>query len=306
MNSVRITIFGGMGFVGRHLTARLLSAGHHLSLVARHASGTAPAKTHGQFSWLYGDVLKRDTVAAAVRGADAVINLVGAVSLPDARAFFDLHETGARNVAEEACEAGAERLIHVSALGIDTNAPSAADRSKAAGERAVLEAFPEAVILRPSLVFGDDDHLFNRIAAMSRVSPVIPLVGGATLFQPVHVDDLAAAVTRTLELPESSGITYQIGGPEVYTLERLVRLLLAALGRKRLVAPLPYALAVPLGSLLGLLPHAPFNREQVALMMTDKVVDAGASGLADLDIHPRSLREWISRPGHRYRHAPAA
>jgi len=296
MGNSRFTLLGGTGFLGRHLSAQLLSAGHQLTLVARHPSPAAPAPRLGEVRTLTGDILSREGLARAVQEADAVVNLVGAVSLPDPQRYFALHEQGARNVALAAKAAGVKRLIHVSALGVAADAPSAADRSKAAGERAVREAFPEAVIVRPSLVYGAHDHYLRQMEAISRFSPLIPLIGPDTRFQPVHVGDLTQALARLLALPECSGNTYQIGGPEIYTQRQLVQILLEAWGRRRLLTPLPYRLAFPLSRLLGRLRHAPFNREMVSLMLTDKVVESEALGLTDLGISARSLRQWI---GHR-------
>jgi NADH dehydrogenase len=241
-----------------------------------------------------------------MRARDTVINLVGAVHQPSPRAYFALHETGARRIAEAASAARAGRLIHVSALGVADDAPAAADRSKAAGERAVRAAFPGAVVLRPSLVFAEDDHFLARIAAMSRRSPVIPLIGAATRVQPVHVEDMVEGVARLLEnAADEAAPLYQIAGPKVYALQGLVRDVLDGLGRRRLVLPLPYAVALPLGRLLGLFPNAPFNRDQVYLMMTDKVAVAGLPGLEALGVRPRSLQNWLEAPGGRYGRIPA-
>jgi NADH dehydrogenase len=242
---------------------------------------------------LSADILSCDGLAEAVHGTNAVINLVGAVSLPDPQAYFALHEEGARNIALAARAAGVGCLVHISALGVALDAPSAADRSKAAGERAVREVFPEAIIVRPSLVYGAQDHYLQQMEAISRYSPVIPLIGADTRFQPVYAGDLTEALARLLVAPECTGNTYQIGGPEIYTQRRLVQTLLQSWGRRRLVTPLPYAIAFPLGRLLGRLPHAPINRQMVALMLTDKVVDPEALGLKELGISPRSLRDWI-------------
>lgn len=298
MKTLQVTIVGGTGFVGRHLADRLIRAGHHLTLVARHVPESGAASRPGA-RYVRGDVLEPGSVDESMQAADAVINLVGAVSQPSTRAYFDLHAQGARRVAEAAATTGASRLIHVSALGIGDDAPSAADRSKAAGERAVRAAFPKAVILRPSLIFAEDDHFLRQIAAISRRSLVVPLIGAATLFQPVHVDDLADGVLRTLARGDTAPI-YQVAGTRVYSLQQLVQALLEALGRRRLVLPLPDAVALPLGRLLGLLPHPPFTREQVLLMKTDKAAAPGLPGLEDLGIQPRLLSDWLAGPGARY------
>jgi NADH dehydrogenase len=299
MKSLHVTIVGGTGFVGRHVADRLLRAMHRPTLVARHVPEDGAEPRPG-LRYLRGDVLQPGSLDRSMQSADAVINLVGAVSQPSTQAYFDLHEQGARRVAVAAAAAGAGRLIHICALGISEDAPSAADRSKAAGERAVRAAFAQAVILRPSLLFAQDDHFLRQIASISRRSPVIPLIGAATRFQPAHVDDLAEGALRILEDYGNTAPLYQIAGPRIYTLEALVRELLQALGRRRLLLPLPNAVALPLGRLLGMLRNPPFTREQVALMMTDKVADPALPGLADLEVSPRLLSDWLAAPEVRY------
>lgn len=285
MDRLQITIFGGTGFVGRHLAPRLLREGHDLTLVSRHPPDSTES-LNDHLLWIRGDLLEAASVTEAVNGADAVINLVGAVTLPNAQAYFDLHQRGARQVAEACRDAPVKQLIHISALGVAMDAPSAADRSKAAGERAVWQAFPTAVIVRPSLMFAEDDHLLNLFERVSKNLPVIPVLGADTRFQPLHVDDLCEAMARILSRPDSQGRLYQAGGPEVLTLIQVVRLLMASLGRKRLVMPIPSVIAMPIATLVGCFPGAPINRQQVALMKTDKIVAAEATG----------LKSWILPP----------
>lgn len=295
MEPLRVTVFGGTGFVGRHLAARLVSAGHRVRVVARHGNENVLQVRGDEASpvFMQGDVLNQNAVAKAVSEADVVINLVGAVSLPRPQAYFDLHAGAAGIIAEAAVRAGVKRLIHISALGIAADAPSAADRSKAAGESAVRSSFPGATILRPGLVFGDDDHFFSRFARLAKGLRFVPLIGSETRFQPVHVDDLTEAIVRIPLLKESADATYEVGGPDVFTLRRMVEMLLEVLELPRPVVALPYALAAPLGSVARLLPNLPFNRDQVELMRTDKVVGQGALGLADLGVQPRNLGDWL-------------
>lgn len=297
---MRVTIFGGTGFVGRRLAWRLGSAGHHLILVARHGDRAAWRQGLPGSRVFVGDVTKAQTLPEAVRGAEVVVNLVGAVAMPSVEAYFDLHECGARRVAEAARQAGASRLIQISALGVRSDAPSAADRSKAAGERAAREAFPGARIVRPSLVFGEGDHLLSRFASLSHRSLVVPAFGAATRVQPVHVDDLVEALVRLAEGTASEPAVLEVGGPETYRLREVVQLLFASLGRRRWVVPVPYALAVPAAAMLERLPRAPITREQVALLKTDKVVLKGRAGLSELGIQPRSLEDWLGAESRQY------
>lgn len=291
MQFLNIVLLGGTGFVGRHLMRRLLADGHRLTLVSRQlpVSDSLPR----QVAHRVGDVTKPETFDTVMHGTDAVINLVGAVRLPDAAAYFALHETGARHVACVCREAGVGQLIHFSALGVDERAPSSADRSKAVGERAVRDAFPEAVILRPSLLYGDDDHILTLFEAVSRSLPVIPLIGADTRFQPLHVEDLGDAIGRLLVTHDGRAQLYQAGGPEVLDLREIVLHLCRSLGRRRLVLPLPERLALGMAALFEHLPHAPFNRDQVLLMKTDKIEQPGLATLRDLGVHPRRLAEWL-------------
>lgn len=289
-----MTIVGGTGFLGGRLVDRLLRAGHRVRVVARHgAAGLGSLLGGPRLEGVCADVLDPESLRPAVATAEVVFNLVGAVSLPSAESYFDLHERGARNVAQAARDAEAARLIHISALGVDTGAPSAADRSKAAGEAAVRAVFPETTIVRPSLLFGEGDHFFSRIEAVTRTSPVLPLIGADTGIQPLHVDDLTEALLRVAERAETAGLTYEAGGPRVYRLGETVELLLHSMGRRRILVPLSFGVATWLARLLDWVPNPPFTRELVNLMRTEKTVAPGALGLADLEVRPRSLESWL-------------
>lgn len=296
MEAMRITVVGATGFIGRQLVGRLLKTGHWVKAVARHpeAGLAAGSPTPERLKAVTADILDHRAVSRALLHSDLVINLVGAVLLPNLRAYFDLHERGARNIAEAAYTSGTARLVHISALGITDDAPSAADRSKAAGETAVRSAFPAATLVRPSLVFGEHDHFLSQIDRMSRFSPVIPLLGAATRVQPVHVDDFVEGLARIVECPGCDGQTYAFAGPRVYTLRQVVELLLAARGRRRLVMPLPHGAAMAAARLLELLPKAPLNRELVELMRTDKIAPPGIAGLGSLGVTPRALDKWLA------------
>lgn len=298
MGPLRTTIVGGTGFLGRRLADRLLHAGHRVRVIARHgAAGLGSSPGRPRLEGVRADVLEPESLGPAVATAEVVFNLVGAVSLPSTEAYFDLHEHGARNVAQAARDAGAARLIHISALGVDPGAPSAADRSKAAGEAAVRAVFPQATLVRPSLLFGEGDHFFSRIEAISRRSPVLPLIGADTGIQPLHVDDLAEALLRMAERPDTAGLIYEAGGPRVYRLRAAVELLLRSLGRSRLLLPVSLGTATRLASLVDWLPNPPLTQELVDLMRTDKIVAPGALGLADLGVWPRSLESWLGLDG---------
>ena len=227
------------------------------------------------------------SVAAAVAGADHVINLVGILYESGRQTFNAVHHEAAGRIARAAAEAGASRMIQVSAIGAAPESRSRYARSKAAGERAVLEAFPDATILRPSIVFGPEDGFFNLFAAMARLSPFLPLIGGGrTRFQPVYVGDLADATLACLDREDSKGRTYELGGPTVYTFRQLMELLLKTIGRERALVTVPWTIAGLQAMVLGLLPKPLLTRDQLAQLKSDNVVTEGALTLSDLDIEP--------------------
>jgi NADH dehydrogenase len=240
------------------------------------------------------DILDDIAVGGATTGADAVINLVGILTEAAGQTYHALHVEGAQRIALAAKRQGLARLIHISALGASRDAPAASDRTKAEGELAVRAIFPGATIVRPSLVFGEDDHFFNSFAAMAGRSPILPLIGGGTTkFQPVSVVDMTAGLIELLNRPDTAGRTYEFGGPEVYSFRELLELLLAALGRRRILLPIPFALAEIQAALLELLPMPPLTRDQVRLLKTDKVVSGSEPTLADLRVHPSPLRDFL-------------
>lgn len=287
-----VTIFGGTGFIGRRLVARLLEAGATVKVAARDPkSVTAPAaKSAGSLEAIRASIGDDAAVAAAVAGSTAVVNLVGILYERGEQTFAGVHVDGARRIAAAAKAAGVRRLVHTSALGASASSPSQYARTKAAGEAAVREAFPEASIIRPSIVFGPEDDFFNRFATMAKISPALPLIGGGTTrFQPVYVDDVAAAIVALLEEGHEPGQTYELGGPEAYSFKQLLEMMLRLKKMTRALVPVPFFLAEVQGSFLQMLPTPPLTRDQVELLKTDNVPSGSLPGLAALGITPTPL-----------------
>lgn len=306
MASGVVTVFGGSGFIGRHLVQRLAQAGWTVRVAVRRprrANFLKPCGDIGQITPVAAALQDPASVAAAVAGADAVINLVGLLYEGGKQTFEACHYQGAKCVAEAAAAAGVGRFVQMSAIGADRDAEADYARSKAAGEAAVREAFPGAVIIRPSIVFGPEDAFFNRFAMMAQLSPVLPLIGGGkTLFQPVYVGDVADAMVKALADPTTAGKTYELGGPAVLSFKELLVMMLEQVRRKRLLIPVPFALAEMQGAFLQMLPVPPLTRDQVRLLRHDNIVTEGALTLADLGIAPTALELVI--PTYLDRHRP--
>lgn len=280
MSQRLITIFGGSGFVGRHLVRALAKEGWRVRVAVRRpdlAGHLQPLGAVGQIHGVQANLRYRDSIARAVQGANAVVNLVGILSESGRQRFSTVQAQGARFVAEEAAKAGITNFVQVSAIGADAHSEAEYARSKAAGEAAVLAAVPSAVILRPSIVFGPEDQFFNRFANMARFSPVLPLIGGGeTKFQPVYVGDVAAAIVKVLNGAAKPGATYELGGPETASFKALLEYILAVTNRKRILAPLPFGLAKVQASFLELLPGKLLTVDQVTMLEKDNVVSAAA------------------------------
>jgi uncharacterized protein YbjT (DUF2867 family) len=285
-----VTVFGGTGFIGRHLVRRLARSGAVVRVACRRPSRAGFLKMAGavgQIVPMAVDVRDERSIDQALKGADRAVNLIGVLFPEKGGGFAPLHVDAAGRIAARAKAAGVEALVHVSALGADPASPSAYARSKADGETAVRAGFPEAAILRPSVVFGPEDEFLNRFAAMAALSPVLPLIGGGqTRFQPVWVGDVAEAIDRALGDRNAAGRTFDLGGPAVYTFEALLRLVLALTGRTARFAPLSWTWAERLAGLFEKVPFVtpPLTRDQVELLKTDNVTVAGRPGLADLGI----------------------
>jgi uncharacterized protein YbjT (DUF2867 family) len=275
-----ITVFGGSGFLGRHLVRALAKRGYRIRVAVRRpelAGHLQPLGRVGQIHAVQANVRYSRSVEAAARDADVVINLTG-ILYERGRQLFDTVQTfGAEAVALAAAAYGA-RLIHVSALGADENSTSHYAQSKATGENAALAAVPSAVVLRPSIMFGPEDDFFNRFAAMARLLPVLPLIGGGhTRFQPVFVGDVATAIADMVEGKGKAGTTYEFGGPEVRSFKQLMEFVLATIERRRLLLPLPFVLARFKAQFLQFLPKPPLTPDQVELLKSDNVVSAEAT-----------------------------
>ena len=276
------TVFGGSGFVGRHAVRALARAGWRVRAAVRRpdlAGHLQPMGVVGQIHAVQANLRFPDSVAAACAGSDVVINLVGVLVSSGKQSFDAVHAAGARAAAKAAREAGVKRFIHVSAIGAGQRSASAYARSKAAGEAAVLQEFPDAIILRPSIVFGPEDEFFNRFAAMARVSPFLPLIGGGrTKFQPVFVGDLANALAAAAAGEVKTGQIYEIGGPEVLSFKQLLDKTQSWTGRKRSYLRLPFWAAKLQAILMTPLPNAlrPITLDQVRSLQIDNVVSDAA------------------------------
>jgi uncharacterized protein YbjT (DUF2867 family) len=293
MGYSRIAVIGASGFIGRYVVKHLAARRAVISALVRdveRASVLQPMGDVGQIARIRASLLDETRLAAALAGVDAVVNLAGILHERGKQTFEAVHHQGPARLGRLAKAAGVKHLVHVSALGASGDSPSAYARSKAAGESALRAAFPSAVILRPSIVFGPEDSFFNRFAAMVQLVPVLPLIGGGkTRFQPVYVGDVAEAVARCLDKPEAAGRTYELGGPLVYSFKELMELVLAETRRRALLVKLPWSLAALQATFLEILPNPPLTRDQIKLLRQDNVVAPNALTLRDLGITPAAV-----------------
>ncbi|HUE62785.1 MAG TPA: complex I NDUFA9 subunit family protein [Rhizomicrobium sp.] len=302
MNMNLVTVFGGSGFLGRHTVRALARAGWRIKVATRHPNSAfflRPLGSVGQIDFVKCDVADAEQVARAVKGANAVINLTG-ILFEKGQTFEEVQSDGAANVAKAAAEAGASAMVHVSAIGADAESNAHYAVTKAEGETAVREAFPKAVILRPSLIFGPEDGFFNKFAGLARIFPGLPLIGGGrTRFQPVFVGDVAQAILAGLS--RQDGRTYELGGPTIYSFKELMKLILREIGRKRVLVPLPFGIASLKAMFLQILPNPLLTMDQVRLLKRDNVVSVTAPGLSDLGITPTSVEAVVPSYLWRYR-----
>ncbi|RWQ27867.1 complex I NDUFA9 subunit family protein [Mesorhizobium sp.] len=305
-----VVVFGGSGFVGRHVVRALARRGYRIRVACRRpdlAGHLQPLGNVGQIQPVQANVRVRWSVDRAVQGADHVVNLVAILHESGRQKFTPVHEFGARAIAEAARAVGAG-LTHISALGADLNAHSEYARTKALGENAVLETIEDAVILRPSINFGPEDSFFNRFASMARYSPVLPLIGGGrTKFQSVYVGDVAEAVARSVDGKVQGGRIYELGGPQVLTFKQCMQEMLAMIDRKRLLVSVPWWVANMQASILGLLPNPLLTKDQVLQLREHNIVSEAAirenRTLAGLEIQPQSIGSIL--PSYLWRYRPA-
>lgn len=306
-----VTIYGGSGFVGRYITRRLAQDGWRIRVAVRRPNEALFLKPYGavgQVEPVFCNIRDDESVRSAMRGADAVVNCVGILLTEGQNNFEAIHTSGAGRIARIAAEEGVGQLVQISALGADQDGASAYARSKAAGERAVTEAYPNAVILRPSVIFGPEDGFFNRFASLTRLSPVLTIIGGNTRFQPVYVDDVAQAAVAGVEGRAAPGV-YELGGPEVRTLREICAFILHEVRRRRLILNLPFWMGGLIGGAfdlaqtlsLGLLTNRVLTRDQARSLRADNVVSDDARSLRDLGVAPTPFGAVVGNYLWRYR-----
>ena len=274
-----VTVFGGSGFIGRYLVRNLAKSGWRVRVAVRRpdlVGHLQPMGAVGQIQPVFADVRDPGTVSAAVSHADAVVNLVGILAEGGKQTFTTVQAEGAANIARAAKDAGTERLVHFSAIGADPASESAYARSKAEGEAAVREARPDAIILRPSIVFGPEDAFFNRFARMAKLSPILPVVGADTRFQPVYVGDLGEFAAAAVEGGVATGRTYELGGPDIETFRSLMQQMLAITNQKRRLVEFSFGAAAFQAKMMSVLPKAPLTEDQVELLKHDNIVSEEA------------------------------
>lgn len=306
-----VTVFGGTGFVGRQVVRALAKQGWRVRAAARNVGRGYRLRMLGdvgQIEVVQANLRNPASVARALDGAEACVNLVGVLHETGRQRFQTIHAMGSKVVAEAAAARGIVNFVQMSALGADAESPAKYARTKAMGEQAVREIIPSAVIVRPSVIFGSEDQLYNRFAALAGFSPVLPLVGGGhTRFQPVFVGDVAAAIARALSLPEAAGQTYELGGPATYSFREMMEFLCLETGRHRVLLPVPWFLAKLIGQVgdlqTAVLPVIPplLTSDQVELLRADNVVGEGTLGLADLGIEPKTVESIAPSYLYRYR-----
>jgi len=308
-----VTVFGGSGFVGAQAVRQLAKAGWRVRVAVRNPAAAYEMRLAGdvgQIDIVQANIRNEASLRRALKGATAAVNLVGVLRETGRQGFQAVHVMGAQKVAEAARAEGVTRLVQISALGADAGSPSKYARTKAEGEAAARAVYPDAVVVRPSIVFGEGDSFFTRFAAMAQVSPVLPLIGGGhTRMQPVFVGDVAKAIALAVGSPEAAGKTYELGGPGVFTFRELMALILAEIGKRRVLAPIPWPVAGLLGAagdVAGVLIAPPITADQVKLLRADNVASGACPGLAELGITATTLESvlpsylYIYRKGGQY------
>jgi uncharacterized protein YbjT (DUF2867 family) len=298
-------VFGGSGFIGRYVVQRLAARGYWVRVATRDPEGAMflrPLGEVGQIVPLYAPLDSEADIARVVEYADAVVNLVGILTERRRGDFLRIHMEGAGRVARLSAAAGVARLVQISAIGADPASRSAYARSKEAGERAVLNSFPRAAIIRPSIVFGPEDQFFNRFARLAMISPVMPVIEGATRFQPVYVGDVADAVISAIELPSACGNTYELGGPDIVTFREILTYVLRETHRHhRALVTVPRWLASLQAAILQHLPGKPLTPDQLQMLRHDNLAHEGMPGLVELGVTPTPFRLVVPEYLDRYR-----
>jgi NADH dehydrogenase len=302
-----VTLFGGGGFVGRYVAQQIYKTGARVriaQLEPRRAFFLKPLGGLGQTQFVAADIRRPEHVAAAIRNSDAVVNLVGILKGD----FQRLHVEGARNVAEACADQGVSSLVHISAIGADPESESAYGRTKGEGEQAVRATFPNATIMRPSIVFGREDNFLNRFAGMARVAPILPVIRGGVKFQPVYAADVGKAVTAAaLDPRHHGGKTYELGGPRVLTMRELMEWIGETTDRNRTLLDIPDPIAALIARAIGWLPGAPITWDQWLMLQRDNVVAPGAEGLRTFGIAPTPMEAvsegWLTAYRRRGRFA---
>lgn len=306
-----VTVFGGSGFLGRHVVRALCKQGWRVRVATRrpHLAGDVKlAGDVGQVQLVQANVRNRASIKRALENADAAINLVGILAERGSQNFNGTQSLGASNIVQLAAEAGITNYVLVSAIGADAQSKSNYARTKSEAEAATREAIPSSVILRPSILFGPEDGFFTRFALMARFTPVLPLIGGATKFQPIYVGDVAHAVANALK-PGHAGKTFELGGPRTYTMKELLQYITRTIDRPRMLLPIPMPVAAPMGYIIGALSTLnpffgpPLTGDQVQMLKTDNVVAPGANTIADLGVTSLEMVETIT-PTYLWRHRP--
>jgi uncharacterized protein YbjT (DUF2867 family) len=302
-----VTVFGGSGFLGRYAVRALAKDGWRIRVAMRRPHLAPELRVMGdvgQIELVQANVRHAQSIAAALDGAEAAVNLVGLLFETGRQRFGTVHVDAAKAIAEGAAAAGASRFVQMSAIGADAASTAVYARTKAEGEAAVKAAFPAATILRPSVVFGEEDDFFNRFGAMATIAPALPLIGGGkTRFQPVYAGDVGAAIAAALKMPAAVGATYELGGPGVYSFRELMTLLLKETQHKRALVPISFPIAEVMGSVGQLIAVTPFTppitRDQVELLKSDNV--ASGPGLTDLGVTPTPLESILPTYLWKYR-----
>jgi uncharacterized protein YbjT (DUF2867 family) len=307
-----VTVFGGSGFVGRHVVRALCRQGWRVRVAVRrpHLAGDVKlAGDVGQVQLVQANVRNRPSIKRALENADAVVNLVSIMYERGVQTFSGTQALGADNIATLAAEAGIKQFVYMSAIGSSKDSRANYARTKSEAETATLRAIPTATILRPSIIFGPEDGFFTRFARMARFTPVLPLIGGSTKFQPVYVGDVAEAVANALDRPDAQGQIYELGGPRTYTMKELLQYITHEIDRPRMLLPIPMLFAGPMGYTVGALSKLnpffgpPITGDQVQLLQHDNIVSPGAKTLADLGVVSLESVESIA-PTYLWRHRP--